>query len=88
MLEVQQDAFTLVLVYESGSDPSFSTTASSTNAMNVVLDFIGHIIVDDMLNVGKIEPFAGYICCHKDVLSSSLHDTNATPPATTRESIW
>jgi hypothetical protein len=53
-----------LLVDEGGGHAGFSAAPGAANAVHVVLDFGGHVEVNHVLNVGKIETFGGNVRGH------------------------
>ena len=73
MLEIQENALFLSLVDEGGGDSRLAGPPCSPYAMHVILYLIRQVIVDDVLNVGKVQPLARHISGNQNILLSFLH---------------
>ena len=72
MLQVQQDGLGLVLVDEGGGDAGLAAAACATDAMHIVLDLVGHVKIDDVLDVWEVQSLAGHIGRHQHILLPRL----------------
>ena len=75
MLQVQKYALALIFVDKCGGYSSLTRSARSSDTMHVVLYLVWQVIIYDMLNVGKVKPFAGHISGNQDILLPFLHST-------------
>merc|ERR1719263_120456 len=60
--EIQEDRLILILVDKGRSYTCTATSTSSANAMHIVLDLLGHVKIDHMLNGRKIQTLRCNIC--------------------------
>mmetsp|Transcript_13892 Transcript_13892/g.58837 ORF Transcript_13892/g.58837 Transcript_13892/m.58837 type:complete len:221 (-) Transcript_13892:1282-1944(-) len=72
VLEVQQDRFRLVLVDERGGDPRLTAATGAADAVDVVFNLLGHVVVDDVLDVRKVQTLSGDVGCDQHVLALRL----------------
>mmetsp|Transcript_16312 Transcript_16312/g.37558 ORF Transcript_16312/g.37558 Transcript_16312/m.37558 type:complete len:213 (+) Transcript_16312:89-727(+) len=80
-LQIQQGHFVATLVVDKGGGHArFSTAAGTTNAMHVVFNFRGHVKVDDVLNVLKIQSLGGNIRGNQHIFLSRFEQINRRIP--------
>ena len=72
VLQVQQDALPLVLVDEGGGDAGLAGAPRAPDPVHVVLDLVGEVVVDHVLDVGEVQALAGHVCGHQHVLLAAL----------------
>mmetsp|Transcript_30466 Transcript_30466/g.76481 ORF Transcript_30466/g.76481 Transcript_30466/m.76481 type:complete len:586 (-) Transcript_30466:154-1911(-) len=72
VLEIQQDALALVLVHKRGGHARLAAPTRAPNAMHVVLDLLGHVKVDDVLDVGEVQPLGRHVGGHEHILLALL----------------
>ncbi|MED6142756.1 hypothetical protein PIB30_118155 [Stylosanthes scabra] len=80
VLQIKQCCLTLVLVNECCSYTSLATSSCSTNPMDIIFDFGWHVVVDDMLNIWKIQTFGCNISCYQHIFLSRLKSRNGILP--------
>mmetsp|Transcript_385 Transcript_385/g.660 ORF Transcript_385/g.660 Transcript_385/m.660 type:complete len:754 (+) Transcript_385:108-2369(+) len=76
MFEIEESGFLAGFVDECGGNSGFSAAARTAYAVDVVFNFAGHVEVDYVLNVGKIQSLRGHICCHQNILLPLLIQFN------------
>jgi hypothetical protein len=66
---------------EGGSEPFSSGSPCASNAVDIIVNVIGHVEIDDMGNVWDIQPTSGHVAGHQDggfpgsEAPQSLHST-------------
>mmetsp|Transcript_45128 Transcript_45128/g.118390 ORF Transcript_45128/g.118390 Transcript_45128/m.118390 type:complete len:308 (+) Transcript_45128:198-1121(+) len=68
VLEIQQDGLLAALVDEGRGDTRLAAAARAADSMHVVLNLLGHVEVDDVLNLGKVEALGGNVGADEHVL--------------------
>lgn len=63
VLQIQQGGFIGTLVDEGGRHSSFTTATRSPDSVNVILNFRGHVEINDVLNIGEIQTLGRNISC-------------------------
>mmetsp|Transcript_7372 Transcript_7372/g.12730 ORF Transcript_7372/g.12730 Transcript_7372/m.12730 type:complete len:419 (+) Transcript_7372:2350-3606(+) len=59
VLEIEQHRLGLVAVDESGSDARLAAPTGTTDAMDVVLNLVRHVVVDHVLDVREVQTLGG-----------------------------
>src|SRR5437870_793397 len=71
LLEVVEEG-RVILGAEGDGRARFPSPARSTDAMGVILDRLGHVVVDDHRHVPNVDPSARHVRRHQNVLRSLL----------------
>ena len=66
-LQVEQHALVVGLVDEGGGHALGPRAARAANPVHVVLDVVGHVVVDDVLYAGKIQALRGHVSGHQHI---------------------
>ena len=72
MLEIQQNRFLTILVDEGRRDARLAATARPAYPVHVVLNLLGHVKVDDVLNVRKVEALGRHVGADEHVFLTVL----------------
>merc|ERR1719209_691123 len=56
----------LPLVEKTGSSSSVANPTSPANPVNVLVQLLGHVVVDNMHHVGDIKASSSHSCCHQN----------------------
>lgn len=82
VLEVQQDGLlALPRVDKGGGHACLAAAPRAADAVHIVLDLVGHVVVDDVLHAGKVQALGGDVRGHEHVLGPRLE------PADGREAL-
>mmetsp|Transcript_128030 Transcript_128030/g.368858 ORF Transcript_128030/g.368858 Transcript_128030/m.368858 type:complete len:97 (-) Transcript_128030:299-589(-) len=77
MFQIQQGCFIARLVDKGSCDTSLSSPTGTTNAMDIIFNLTGHVEINDMLNIRKIQSLGCYIGRHKNILFPVLVQSNS-----------
>ena len=72
MLEIEEKSLFDRSIDERGRHASAAASTCATDAMHVVLDVLGHVEVDHVLYVGKVEALGGHVGGDEHVLVARL----------------
>ncbi|KAF3062751.1 hypothetical protein CFAM422_010726 [Trichoderma lentiforme] len=72
------DNTTVAAVEEGGSNTSVSSTAGTTNSVDVIIDISGKVVVDDVGDVGNIKTTSSNSSSHQDGAASVAEELEST----------
>ena len=70
VLQIYQNRFLVGLVDKSSSQSLVGTTTGTSDTVNIIVYVVGHVVIDDMLNVDEIESLRRDIGGYQHVLDS------------------